>query len=273
MNRSTIYFSSLLLGALIVSCQPLTQDAPTSNSDSAIPSAVTAQVKSMGFSTENMKRIPEGYLVEGDIILSEEALTHSHGKQENLLRVGTEEQYRTTALVGSLPRTITISVSSSLPSVYVSAIDEVVRRYNAEGLRVRFSRVSSGADIRFRAAPSGSQYLASSGFPSGGDPYDQVLVNVSALGSSTGTTRVNYYATVFAHEVGHCIGFRHTDYYDRSISCGGATSNEGSSGIGAILIPGTPSSADLSSWMLACVSNNQNRPFSGNDRTALNYLY
>ena len=273
MNRLTIYLSSLLLGSLVFSCQQTAQDTLTTSSDNEIPAAVLAQVKDLGFSTQNMKRIPEGYLVEGDIILDEEALTHKHGKQEGLLRVGTEEQYRTTALVGGLPRTITISLSSSLPAVYATAIDEVVRRYNAEGLQLRFSRVSSGGTIRFSAAPSGSQYLASSGFPSNGNPYNRVLVNVSALGTSTGTTRVNYYATVFAHEVGHCIGFRHTDYYDRSISCGGATSNEGSSSIGAILIPGTPSSADLSSWMLACVASNQNRPFSTNDRTALRYLY
>ncbi|MEZ0485627.1 M57 family metalloprotease [Fibrella aquatica] len=273
MNRLTIYLSSLLFGAFVFSCQQTAKDTPVANSDNEIPAAVTAQVKKLGFSTENMKRIPEGYLVEGDIILDEEALEHSHGKQEHFLRVGSEEQYRTSALVGGLPRTITISLSSSLPSVYTSAVDELIRRYNNEGLQVRFSRVSSGGAIQFGAAPSGSEYLASAGFPSNGNPYNRVLVNVSYLGSSSGTTRVNYLATIFAHEVGHCIGFRHTDYYNRAISCGGAASNEGSSGIGAILIPGTPSSADLSSWMLACVGNNQNRPFTTNDRTALRYLY
>lgn len=273
MTRSTIYISSIVLGAFAFACQPTAQNDLAAAKAEEIPTAVVAKVKELGFSTQNMKRIPEGYLVEGDIILDEHALEQGHGKQASLLRVGDEEQYRTTALVGNLPRTISISVSSSLPSVYVTAVDEMIRRYNAEGLRIAFTRVSSGGAIRFTAAPSGSGYLASSGFPSGGNPYNQVLVNVGALGTTTGTTRVNYYATVFAHEVGHCIGFRHTDYYDRSISCGGAYSNEGASSVGAILIPGTPSSADLSSWMLACVAGGQNRPFSTNDRTALNYLY
>lgn len=272
MNRLTVYLSTLLVGAMAFACHTDPEDAASVKTDT-IPATVVAKVKELGFSAQNMKRIPEGYLVEGDIILDDHALNNGHGKQTNLLRIGGEEQYRTTNLVSALPRQVTVSVSSSLPSIYVTAVDEMIRRYNAEGLRLTFARVSSGADIRFVAAPSGSSYLASSGFPSGGNPYSQVLVNVGALGTSTGTTRVNYYATVFAHEVGHCIGFRHTDYYDRSISCGGATSNEGSSGIGAILIPGTPSSADLSSWMLACVANGQNRPFSSNDRTALNYLY
>jgi hypothetical protein len=75
-----------------------------------------------------------------------------------------------------------------------------------------------------------------------------------------------------AHEMGHCIGFRHTDYMNRAYSCGGSTYNEGSAGVGAIHIPGTPTGPSASSWMLAC-SNGGNRPFTSADRTALNYLY
>jgi hypothetical protein len=60
---------------------------------------------------------------------------------------------------------------------------------------------------------------------------------------------------------------------DRSYSCGGAYTNEGPSTVGAINIPGTPTGADAASFMLACISTNQNRPFNANDKTALNYLY
>ena len=82
-------------------------------------------------------------------------------------------------------------------------------------------------------------------------------------------------ATIIGHEMGHCIGMRHTDYFDRSISCGGSTSNEGASGVGANHIPGTSTGADLSgagSWMLACTDGG-NRPFTNGDKTALAYLY
>ena len=40
--------------------------------------------------------------------------------------------------------------------------------------------------------------------------------------------------------MGHCIGFRHTDYMNRAYSCGGSPANEGASSVGAILIPGHP---------------------------------
>jgi predicted Zn-dependent protease len=96
------------------------------------------------------------------------------------------------------------------------------------------------------------------------------VVNSAAIGTSPATS---YLATILAHEIGHCIGFRHTDYMDRSYSCGGAYTNEGASSVGAIHIPGTPTTADATSWMLACIGTGQSRPFNTNDRTALNYLY
>jgi hypothetical protein len=83
---------------------------------------------------------------------------------------------------------------------------------------------------------------------------------------------VLYVGSVIQHEIGHCIGMRHTDYMDRSYSCGGTATNEGSAGVGAIQIPGTPSGPDANSWMLAC-SNGGNRTFNANDIIALNYLY
>ena len=39
---------------------------------------------------------------------------------------------------------------------------------------------------------------------------------------------------VITHEIGHTLGLRHSDYYNRTISCGSG-GNEGSAGVGAIL--------------------------------------
>jgi hypothetical protein len=182
------------------------------------------------------------------------------------------EQYRTTNTVSG-PRTITLSLNSKIANKagYASALTEVARRYNAENLSLTFSVVSSGGDIVFSDA-NGS-YLASAGFPSGGNPYGSVKVNSRAIGSGTTSTFINYLATILAHEAGHCIGFRHTDYQDRSYSCGGGYANEGASTVGAIQIPGTPSGPDSGSWMLACIGSGQNRFFNNNDKTALGYLY
>jgi hypothetical protein len=114
--------------------------------------------------------------------------------------------------------------------------------------------------------------LGSSGFPTNsGSPYKTIQMNTNqyAYGSNPD---VNYVGSVIQHEIGHCIGMRHTDYMNRAYSCGGSAVNEGASNVGAILIPGTPSGPDANSWMLAC-SNGGNRTFNSNDVVALNYLY
>ena len=261
--------SFLILSATVVlgmySCQ---KEATTADESAAIPESVSAAITKAGFSTENIIRDGSGYIVEGDIYNDDNYLRVQPGWFT--MTIAATEQYRTTNLVTGLPRTITVSVNSKMGTAYQGdggLVDDALQRYNAQNLEVTFDLVPSNGDIEIVNA-NGS-YLASAGFPTGGEPYGQVKVNSRSLkGQPDGTI-----VSVIAHELGHCIGFRHTDYMDRSYSCGGAPSNEGSSGVGAILIPGTPSGADAGSWMLSCIGSGQNRPFNANDVTALKYLY
>ncbi|MEJ8820074.1 M57 family metalloprotease [Lacibacter sp. H407] len=223
------------------------------------------QISDLGFSTDNVIAADGGFVVEGDIFLSPADLKTKQTAHK--LVVANAEQYRTTNLVSG-PRNITVSVSgTNLPSNFLAAVDAAIARYNAENLTLTFSRVTSGGNINIRIVNT-RQYIASAGFPSGGNPYGTINY------AKTYTTySLNFMTTVLAHEIGHCIGFRHTDYMDRSYSCGGGTANEGASTVGAIHIPGTPTVADPGSWMLACLSASTNRPFNNNDKTALSYLY
>jgi hypothetical protein len=231
-----------------------------------IPQSDLDKIAQLGFGTADVQRVDEGYLVEGDIVITASSLNNP--AEHSLMRIASEEQYRTTNLVNG-PRNITVSMSSKLPASYIAALDEAIARYNALGLTLTFSRVSGNGDINLTKASRGAQYLASGGFPTGGNPYGSISVNSTAIGSQPQST----VASILAHEIGHCIGFRHTDYMSREYSCGGSAVNEGASNVGAILIPGTPSGPDSGSWMLACIGSGQNRPFNNNDKTALNYLY
>lgn len=259
-NAAVVVFVSAML--MVLSCKKeATQTAPVTISD-----AVKAKIFQLGFSTQNLAVHEDGYLVEGDIVIPADQLDVVPSSQ--FLRIGSSEQYRTTNLVTPQSRAISVSISGQLPSSYVAALDEAIGRYNAQNLSLTFKRVSSGADISI--IKGNGNYLASAGFPtSGGDPYNQVKVNARAIGNQPQGT----VASILAHEMGHCIGFRHTDYMDRSYSCGGQATNEGASTVGAIQIPGTPSGPDAKSWMLSCIGSGENRPFNGNDIIALTYLY
>ncbi len=275
MKKLVMPFAVLCFTALtFVGCK---KDATTSVAEDQVSAATLSQIKALGFSTENARKVDGGYLVEGDIILSEENL--SSPSSSPTLLIAQEEQYRTTNTVKGLPRVITVSVTN-LPTVYSTATDEAISRYNALGRSITFQRATAGAKgnidiVGFNQGPSGGYIvLGSSGFPTfGGDPYNEVKMNTNqyAYGSNP---NLSYVASVIQHEIGHCIGFRHTDYYDRSYSCGGRKANEERppSGYGAILIPGTPSTANAESFMLAC-SNGGNRTFNPNDIIAMNYLF
>jgi hypothetical protein len=264
--RITYLKTAVVLTACVVLLFACRKNVTTEQVDTPSEDALS-KIYALGFSNKNVTMDGEGnYVVEGDILLSAADLDAAPDMQ--FLRIGSAEQYRTNYLVTGLPRVIRVSLSSKLPSSYVAALDEALGRFNAENLRITFLRVSSNADISIVKA--GGNFLASAGFPtSTGQPYSQVKVNSVAMNGQPQST----IASVLAHELGHCIGFRHTDYMDRSYSCGGQAVNEGSSSVGAILIPGTNPGPDPNSWMLSCIGSQQNRPFNDNDKVALSYLY
>ena len=243
-----------------------------------VSSSVLAKIAAQGFSTENVRKVDNGYLVEGDIVLTDQNL--SQQSTSPTLLIANVEQYRTTNLVTvSGTRTITISVSGTLTglAVWSNAANAAIARYNAlPNRKLTFQRLTSGKGnidlVGFNQGPSGGYItLGSSGFPSGGNPYNQIQLNTNTAAYGT-NPNLDYVTSVIQHEMGHCIGFRHTDYFNRALSCGGRKSNERAGSIGAILIPGTPSGFDAESFMLAC-SNGGNRDFNPNDKIAMAYLY
>lgn len=225
------------------------------------------QISALGFSSENVIASDGGYIVEGDIFLSPSDLTTKKVTQS--LFVPNEEQYHTTNLVTGLPRIITVSLSGkNISQLLVDGVQAAIARYNAENLRLTFqyAGTNGGGNINISVVNTG-QYIASAGFPSGGNPYG----TIKYARTYTSGYSLNFVTTVVAHEMGHCIGFRHTDYATRQ-SCG-SNVNEGAGSVGAIFIPNTATGFDPGSWMLACLSASTNRPFNNNDKTALNYLY
>ena len=256
------------------SCQESTEELE----DQVVPQKVIDKLKTMGFNPDGIEVVEEGYRIERDIIIRESDLEsldfHAHDHKGR-----TDKQYSTNNLVSSGGnRNISIYIptgGNGFNSNYVNALDMAIARFNSENLELTFSRTNSrrNADIKMRKLSKRDEnrgVLGSAGFPSGGDPYDQIkMSSIIDTGFGWSTEAI---ATVMAHEIGHCIGFRHTDYFDRSLSCGGNPVNEGSAGVGANHIPGTPTGFSAESWMLSC-SGGGDRPFNQDDKVALDFLY
>ncbi len=278
--KKTIYQTGIavLLAATLVNCN---KSAKEQVSTGSLTSDETTLVKAAGFNSNWAEKTQDGnYLIEGDILLNKSQLQELAGVgSPTELIVANEEHYRTTNVVslpGSGVRTITVRLGSGFPSYYSTGLDQALARYNALNLRIHFQRVTSGGDIvisgRNLGTSGGGCILGqSAGFPSSnGNPASGFTLSTSSCATSYLNT-ANRVDEVIAHEMGHCIGFRHTDYMNRS-SCG-QNANEGTAGVGAIHIPNTPTTVtgSYNSWMMACTNNNP--AFSSADNTALNYVY
>ena|SRR5437868_5823295 len=182
-------------------------------------------------------------VVDGVVYAGRDAVVSLEASEEMLQTSGSEEQYRTNNLVDvSSPRKICVVPTSAFESYsqLSAGLNGAINNYNSMGLSLTFVRGSAPDCYATISAKTTSGVGGSSGFPKGGKPYGTINIGTGLQSYSTG---VNTH--VITHEIGHTIGFRHSDYYDRSISCGGAASNEGSAGVGAVLIPGTPADAKV----------------------------
>jgi hypothetical protein len=258
-------FAIAAAGCLVASCS---REDMTENK-AELSQETLSKISALGFSVADVQVVDGNYLVEGDILLSPSDLDQKPTSPR--LRIAEVEQYHTFNLVTGTPRTITVTTSgSNITTGLSNAINNAIARYNAENLGLTFVRggSSGGGNINIRVVNT-NQYIASAGFPSNGNPYNSISYAKRYNNYSDG-----FMTTVIAHEMGHCIGFRHTDYMNRAYSCGsGGNEGQETSGVGAVNIPGTPTGPDAGSWMLACLSSTTNRPFNDNDKVALNYLY
>src|SRR5438874_12648363 len=106
--------ASLVTATFLFACKK-SSDVAVDQSKTEVSADALKSIASLGCSTDQVRKVDNGYLVEGDIVLTNENLTEASTSPN--LRIAETEQYRTTNLVKNLPRTITVSVSN-LPTVY-----------------------------------------------------------------------------------------------------------------------------------------------------------
>lgn len=276
--NSTLWSITVMFLAVgFVSC---TQDSDAPQVDE-ISDEVLTQFSDLGFDVSDIEIVnhhnpltgefSKQYQLEGDILVPESQMREM--LDSDVFHVGAVgEQYRTNNLVSNNQ---TISVlgytggSNALDNTMRTALQWAVNNYNRLNIGLNFT-LAYGTNFQaydmvvYRVSGGGG---GSAGFPSGGNPFKFIQIQSGTSGFGTNTTE-----HVITHEMGHSIGLRHTDYFNRSLSCG-TGGNEGSAGVGAVHIPGTPTGFDANSIMLACFAANEDGEFGNFDITAIEFLY
>lgn len=237
---------------------------------------IKEKLERLNFHTsEGFYEFEDGYIVEYDIYLTEakidELINQNNTKNTApAAKIAGVKHYVTNNLVTN-QQTLKIFMDPDFDTYMQNSFNAALDRYNAVDIGLRFERTDNqnDADISISGFYSNANILGyASGFPSDGMPNPTIRLNTRYY--YQGTSRRDA-VSVIAHEIGHTIGFRHTDFMNRGFSCN-SDSNEGDAGVGANHVSNTPTGPEANSWMLAC-SNNTDRPFTSNDITALENTY
>jgi len=253
---------SMRRGALVLALAALAAcDAPpTATRAPAQPEDVRAMVEAMGFRGDMVQDFGDYVVVEGDIRIGKAEL------RANLRpggKAGPRYQYRTTNLVSS-PKVhqIVVDVSGlSSVSAWQTAARDAMAQWNAiSGSYVKMVEGSS-ADITMGTTCTSSSVAAFASFPSGGNPGPTVTVNTCFGYTLNDSQRLRN----MVHELGHTLGFRHSNYTQLGETAGTE---------GAIQVTGTPTSGnDANSVMNGGTALNSWIGFSTYDQTAVRALY
>jgi hypothetical protein len=271
------YFRSAFAGALVAfvaacatdSTAPDTTRPPTTSADPLL-----VGIAAEGFDTVGVRDLGDSFLVEGDISIAKSIARKWAGQGPEGGPHGPELQWRTTNLVGQTKiygLKVYLSGLASLPE-WETAARSALTQWNNVANSAVYLVEGTPADIEFRVeyeSVGGCGVAAQASWPNGVSPGPTITVYSNYCGTpNNSSTRLRN----IVHEIGHTVGFRHSNWWCRVTPFDPCASEGGESDPGAIQVPGTPT-LDANSVMNGGTADVAWSGFSTNDLLAIRTLY
>ncbi|MGF7075147.1 M57 family metalloprotease [Mucilaginibacter sp. R-33] len=242
------------------SCKKAIYDLAPADKEKNSTSALD-YIKSLGFHDSDIKDIGTDYLVDGDMLFSKKTVVATTNGNASKIKT---DQYGAQNYLG-LNTNVVINIDASM-SAYTAEINAAIAQWNGiPNCRVKFS-VGSSYNVTIMANNNIGGACGQSYFPINGQPGFIIYISPAAISGNSFDQRQR----TIAHELGHSIGLRHTNWFLNEPQNGTAPN---SAHYSATHILGTPTEADPVSLMNGNECGTGATVLSNYDKIAVQFLY